>query len=240
MKALLVAVLLLLAVGAAALAASAFRGEYAYTHGKPRGALASGGYWAFGGWDSAAGPGGAGFGMMGYGPYGGYSEISIEASVRLLHEVLPGTRAFSSNDSVVVYSSNADLLVFTMGHERAVNLTGASLPEHATHDVFVIDGLIDPTIVLEGASTINVTTINLDSSMYHNFVVTALPPPYPYNTMPYEMGHGMVPFLPPANYSEGEAYYYSYVTEIGPGTYWYICTYPGHAQMGMYGQLVVR
>jgi plastocyanin len=50
----------------------------------------------------------------------------------------------------------------------------------------------------------------------------------------------MMPFLPPANYGQGTAHEYSYTLSLGTsGTLWYMCTYPGHAQMGMYGQIVV-
>ncbi|MDP7975496.1 MAG: plastocyanin/azurin family copper-binding protein [Thermoprotei archaeon] len=240
----LIVVLSLLAIGASSLIASAIAGNYPWapTHGELTGEWPPGsGSWmgSYGGSTTAVGPS---WGMMGgrFGAGEGLETLTISQSVRLLHHVLPGTAAFPSNNSVVVYSSDADLIVFTMGHERAINLTGAIPPAHATHDAFVVDGLIDPTIVFENPSTVNVTTVNLDSSMYHNFVITRSSPPYPYNAMPYEMAYGMVPFLPPAEYSAGQAYSYSYSVQIGPGNYWYLCTYPGHAEMGMYGQLVVR
>lgn len=241
-KLALIAVILLFGVAAGSLMASAYVGNYlaARTSSELSGWQQSG----YGGLMGGYGPStvGAGLGMMGGEPYAGngFRTLTISQSVEMLHQLLPGTAAFKSNDTVVVYSSNANLLVFAMGHERAMNFTGAVPPAYATHDVFVVDGLINPTIVFEEPSTVNLTTINLDSSMYHNFVITRAPPPYPYNAMPYEMGYGMVPFLPPADYSAGQAYSYSYAFHIQPGIYWYLCTYPGHAEMGMYGQLVVR
>ena len=239
----LIAVILLIGVGVTSLVASVQAGDYlGPARGGFGGQQASGGAGWTGNYGSPSFAAGTGMGMMGgrFGVGEGLGTMTVSQSLRLLHQVLPGTVAFPSNDSVVVYSSHPDLLVFTMGHQRAINLTGATPPAYATHDVFVVDGLIDPTLVLEDPSTVNVTTVNLDSSMYHNFVVTRASPPYPYNTMPYEMGFGMVPFLPPAQYSAGQAFTYSYSMQVGPGNYWYLCTYPGHAEMGMYGQLVVR
>jgi len=101
---------------------------------------------------------------------------------------------------------------------------------------------------ITGSAIIHITFINLDDDMYHNFVITTAPPPYPYNVMPYiGMYGGMGPqmmlymrWLPPANYNSGYAYGYQYTVSLNlPGTYWYICTYPGHAEEGMYGKLIV-
>lgn len=47
-------------------------------------------------------------------------------------------------------------------------------------------------------------------------------------------------WLPPANYNAGYAYGYEYTFTItAPGTYWYLCTYPGHAEEGMYGGEII-
>ena len=181
-----------------------------------------------------------GFGAMGGFGYNQFTRLELTQALPLIKRVAAGTEAFQGNDTVIITSSRVSLLVFTMGHERAINLTGQAPPAYADHDVFVIDGLIDPKLVFEGSTEINLTTINFDSSMYHNFVVTTQGPPYPYNSMPYEMQGGMVPFLPPANYGQGYAYAYSYEFSLTSGHYWYICTYPGHAQMGMYGELQVN
>jgi len=60
-------------------------------------------------------------------------------------------------------------------------------------------------------------------------------------------GISMMPLLPPAHYFtspevyEGQAYSFQYdVSSLPEGQYWYLCTYPGHAQIGMYGELVVE
>lgn len=48
----------------------------------------------------------------------------------------------------------------------------------------------------------------------------------------------MMPLLPPANYNQGYAYEFSYTFTLQPGNYWYICTYPGRAETGMYGEIL--
>ncbi len=51
----------------------------------------------------------------------------------------------------------------------------------------------------------------------------------------------MMPFLPPANYAQGVAHEYVYsATFSTQASLWYLCTYPGHAQMGMYGEVLVN
>jgi Copper binding proteins, plastocyanin/azurin family. len=51
---------------------------------------------------------------------------------------------------------------------------------------------------------------------------------------------GMTPMLPYANYNSGQAYEFSFTTTLSqPSVYYYVCEYPGHAEMGMYGEIVV-
>ena len=46
-------------------------------------------------------------------------------------------------------------------------------------------------------------------------------------------------WLPLANYGTSYAYGYEYTfTVIELGTYWYLYTYPGHAEKGMYGEII--
>lgn len=175
--------------------------------------------------------------------------IPINEAIYLMRNPPSYAHVFTSNDSIVFTSHEIDIVVLTMGHERAINLTGLTPPSYAQHDVFVIYGLINPTLIIPSGATVRVTVINLDKDMYHNFVITPLSPPYPYNVMMMSggmMGGGMMgkfitmmPLLPPANYNQGYAYEFSYTFTLQPGSYWYICTYPGHAEMGMYGEILV-
>ena len=173
--------------------------------------------------------------------------VQVGQAIQAIKSAPQDAKVVPYNNTIVFGSKNVTLVVFTMGGGRAANLTGRQLPGYAKGDVFVISGLIDPTLVIPSGASLHATVINLDADMYHNFVVTALPPPYPYMAMEGMMTNwqrgvsfAMTPFLPPANYGQGTAHEYSYALSLGTaGTLWYLCTYPGHAQMGMYGQIIV-
>lgn len=190
----------------------------------------------------------SGYGMMGgmMGNYSGYgiafSTIPITQAINMMREVPQYAKVFPNNDTIVFNSTQITLVVLAMGHERAENLTGYIPPSYAQHDVFVIYGLINPTLIIPRGSIVNVIIINLDDDTYHNIAITPVPPPYPYYTMMYVRMNilGMSPFLHYADYNNGVAYQFSFTVNFGnSGTYYYICEYPGHAQMGMYGTIIV-
>jgi rusticyanin len=184
--------------------------------------------------------------MMGY--YNGYAiaDSSI-ISVTVAESYVNGsgtTQVFPSNDTIVFKSNHINLVILSMGHGRAFNLTHYVPPSymHYQHNVFVIDGLINPTLLIPKCAIVNVTFINLDAGDYHNLAVTQVPPPYPYYVMmDIRMNVlGMSPMLHPANYVNGQAHYFSFALSLQqPGVLYYLCEYPGHAQMGMYGQILV-
>ncbi len=171
----------------------------------------------------------------------------INESMILANEIPNYVHIYKNNNTIVFSDNNINLVVLAMMGNDAVNMTNSTLPSYSHGDVFVIYGLINPTLIVPSGSTIHVLFINLDNDMYHNFVITIAPPPYPYNVMPYiGMNGGMGPsmriymtWLPPANYTSNYAYSYEYTFIINsPGKYWYLCTYPGHAENGMYGELI--
>ena len=50
----------------------------------------------------------------------------------------------------------------------------------------------------------------------------------------------IVVVVAPANYEQGTAYSYSYDITLGShASLWYTCTYPRHAQSGMYGKALI-
>ncbi len=182
---------------------------------------------------------------------------SIQQSIQAMQSPPPPyARVTRSNDTVAFDSQNIDVLVLAMIPDRAANLTGMQPPSYSTGDVFVIYGLVNPTLVIPKGTSIHFTIANLDDDMYHNMVVSSIGPPYPYMSMEGGMmssfwqggGKGsaslpvlsMMPFLPPADYRQGSAYEYSYALTFNqPGNLWYLCTYPGHALQGMYGEILV-
>ncbi|WP_148678296.1 plastocyanin/azurin family copper-binding protein [Vulcanisaeta distributa] len=181
--------------------------------------------------------------------YGGYTygTYSISQVIKEVMEVPSYAHVYPNNNTIVFTSKNINLLVVAMMGDDAVRMFNATPPPYVHGDVFVIYGLINPTLVMPAGAVVHVIFVNLDDDMYHNFVVTTVPPPYPYYVMPYVgMYGGMGPqmmllmrWLPPANYNAGYAYGYEYTFTItAPGTYWYLCTYPGHAEEGMYGEII--
>ncbi|MCL4344626.1 MAG: hypothetical protein JRN26_05970 [Nitrososphaerota archaeon] len=199
----------------------------------------------------AGGPGGMmGYHMMGY--YNGYlteysQEFSINKAISMMNDVPGYARVFPGNDTIVLNSTNVNIVaIATMVTPselgRAVNLTDMPPSSSATENVFVIYGLVNPTLAIPRGATVTFTLINLDPDDYHNIAITPVPPPYPYYSMMDVMMNvlGVSPMLPPASYQSGTAYGFSFNTVLAyPGTFYYICEYPGHAESGMYGELIV-
>lgn len=182
-------------------------------------------------------------GMM----YGRYSQAFKTVSIQDAEAAttLPTYAQVSKADNSITFNSqNVQIVPLSFMVDDAKNFTGSSPPSYANGDAFVIGDMIDPTLVLKAGTTLNVTSINLDGDMAHNFAIMSSPPPYPYMTMQGMMYGGvvaMMPVLPNDDEKAGYAYELSYqVTLSQPGTYWYVCTYPGHAQGGMYGKIVVQ
>ena len=168
--------------------------------------------------------------------------LAIQTAVLEMKAVPSYADVVPKNDSIVFESKNVSIVVLAMGVDRAVNLTNNTPPAYAKNDTFVIDGLINPTLVLQKGSTVHITFINLDSSAYHNIIITSTGPPYQYMPMSAMGGLvSMMSFVQHANYQQGQAYEYSYNASFSSaGTFWYLCMYPGHAQMGMYGKIIVE
>ena len=184
--------------------------------------------------------------MMGGTSAGNFStQVSINTAESYANVVPQYVQRYINNDTLVFGSNNITLIVLAMGVQRAINLTHEQPPSYDSNgsgNAFVIYGLINPTVIIPKGAIVHVEFINLDSSEYHNVIMTATGPPYQY--MPMSAMNGivsMMPVIPHADYSSGYAHEYNYTTAFGnPGAYWYICMYPGHAQMGMYGKIVVE
>lgn len=189
-------------------------------------------------------------GMMGsIGTTGsGYKTISIRDAMNKMLSPQNNALVIKDNDTIVFSSQNIDITSFAMMGNDVANMIGYNPPSsaHAQGDVFVINGLINPTLVVKSPSQLNISLTNLDEDMAHNFVITNSPPPYTLTPMHGMMGGyggflSMMPVLPNEDKQAGYAYEFSNsVTLNQPGTYWYICTYPGHAEEGMYGKIIVQ
>jgi rusticyanin len=202
-----------------------------------------------GGYGGMMGGYGSGYGN-GYGNgYGGMMQqgivstgqpVEIQEAMQEMRNVPSYAKVSSSDNTVTFDSQQFSVFVLALMPDRAVNLTGRPLSSYATGDVFVIYGLINPTLVIPAGALVQFTVVNLDDDMYHNLVVSSYGPPFGYMSMQGMMSGNWMPYLPPADYAQGSAQEYSFVLPLNhPGTFWYICTYPGHAQSGMYGRLIV-
>ncbi len=138
-----------------------------------------------------------------------------------------------SGANATTYASNNTIWVGA-GVSRLVFL--AAPPGH--DEIFVINGLLNPTIYVSKGSQLTVTLANADLDMYHNLAVTTRDPPYSSMPMMSHMGGPRTSML-----SHSETGYYwvqdMRIAANSPGQYWYMCEYPDHAAIGMYGSLVI-
>jgi rusticyanin len=142
--------------------------------------------------------------------------------------VTPADVYVSVSNSTIYVNGSATLLV-VMGPMNAPSMYS-----------FEIFGIINPTVVIKDGSVVNFTVVNVDTDSYHNFVLSQQGPPY--NDMGNMMGSsGLMFSMQYLNPEHSGIYSYQNVsyTFSSPGTYWYLCTYPGHAANGMYGEILV-
>lgn len=198
---------------------------------------------------------------IGQGMYLPQGTLSIQDVLNQAKATPTYAKVIQANRTVVFSSTDVNITVMSMGADRARNMTGMQLPASSTDNVFVIFGLINPTLVVPNGAILHLTVVNLDEDAYHDFVLATLGPPYSSLVMQGMMasaggpaGWGMMggsissgrylymmPVLYPADYTSGWAPFYSYTVSMPSGTtLWYLCTYPGHAQSGMYGEIVSR
>jgi rusticyanin len=134
------------------------------------------------------------------------------------------TTTYATNNTIWV-GSGVSRLVFV-----------AAPPGH--DEIFVINGLLNPTVYLSKGSQLTVTLANADPGMYHNLALTTRDPPYSSMPMMSHMSGPGTSMLSPSEIG----YYWVQDMRIAlnsPGQFWYLCEYPDHAEDGMYGSLVI-
>jgi len=134
------------------------------------------------------------------------------------------TTTYATNNTIWV-GSGVSRLVFV-----------AAPPGH--DEVFVINGLLNPTIHVSKGSRLTVTLANADPDMYHNFALTTRDPPYSSMPMMSHMSGLRTSMLSPSEIG------YFWIQDMrialnSPDQFWYLCEYPDHADEGMYGSLVI-
>ncbi|SMF27401.1 rusticyanin [Tistlia consotensis] len=193
-----------------------------------------------GGWTMGAGM--MGGGMMG----GGFSDrpVAPHWGGRVV--------SYAEAEAFIQYGSahgTADAKTNTVtfdGSEVTINLV--AVQPGSPDQTFELHGLVNPTLVIPRGAAVHLNLINMDygRTMEHTVEIVSAPPPYPDMAMMY-MGAPVVqplPEVPWRSQDDVEAAQYgglgvSFVADR-PGTYWYVCPTPAHAEKGMYGKLVVR
>jgi len=168
--------------------------------------------------------------------------ITEEEAAEMLRAPPSSAAIFTSNNTIVFTSKDVRIVAFATHMEDLPewNITAPFVPSYVPEHgmVFVIYGLINPTITVPSGARINVTIINIDEDMVHNLVITSSGPPYP------QAFGADFPFLTKMDFlqfaTEESVYGYWYTVTLPSGSYWYLCQVPGHAVMGMYGQMISR
>jgi rusticyanin len=167
-------------------------------------------------------------------------------------------------DNATFNSINHAPVGVTVNTERnsiSIDASGLTIPVEAaplwypqSGEYWLAYGLVNPTFRVKQGVVVNFLFINMDNET-HMAGVTSLPPPYPEMPMMNSMmgngmmqgGYGSVSWLSVGAMVLGVQGQTSRVysdsmlptTFNQPGTFWYICLYPRHAQMGMYGEIDV-
>jgi rusticyanin len=137
-------------------------------------------------------------------------------------------------------ASEGDYLAFPKNN--TIWVRGASqlvvLASPLGHDeTFVILNLTNPTIHLSRDVQLTLALVNADPASYHDLLLTTRGPPYGNMPMMQMMNEPGTMMLPP--YGQDSFWVQNiHIVANAPGQYWYLCLFPDHAQMGMYGKLI--
>lgn len=129
-----------------------------------------------------------------------------------------------------------------MYRTKRVRLVALASPEGGPDMTWNIDGLVNPTVVVPRGAHVTVDFYNADADHAHGWELTATAPPYRFMTMMYAAVVQPGAFAMPVHAALPMRWYGRTVhfTAFTPGTFYYLCPVPGHAEKGMYGKLVVR
>ena len=181
----------------------------------------------------STGSGATGYGMMGSSMIGGGAgsrgTVSNTALAALVSRGEKGATIDSSTNTVTY-----------KGH--AVTLVALASPHGKPNMTWEIDGLVNPTVVVQPKAQLDVVLVNTDWGYMHGFELTTTPPPYPYMSMAGIVDNFFLMPLPPRSaQNTATATYYTESASFTAtsGTYHYLCPVPGHAAAGMFGTFIV-
>ena len=75
----------------------------------------------------------------------------------MMHNTPSYAKVISHNNTIIFGSKNTNVLALAMGRDTAINLTAIQPPSYSKGDVFVIDGLINPTLVIPKGTSVQFT-----------------------------------------------------------------------------------
>ncbi|VBB08901.1 type-1 copper (blue) proteins signature [Lucifera butyrica] len=186
-----------------------------------------GGYGMMGG--SNSGMMGGNSGMMGsqFGGNNGVDFRNKQSADRDMNDSLTNATVDKSGNTIT-YTGNAVKIVMLGG------------PDYADGK-FVIGGLVNPDLKIPQGTKVTLEMINEDEGMPHGVEITSAAPPYDYMSM---MQGGVYPgsFIHPVQEASSDQYPTATISFVADqaGTYYYICQYPGHAEKGMYGKIIIE
>jgi len=169
----------------------------------------------------------------GYGMMGGTSNSNNNAIVKDKNSAESDMKASLVNATV---DKSTNTIAYTGTDVKIVMLGGPANSD----EKFVISGLINPTIRIPQGANITMEIINEDEGMPHGVEITAATPPYAYMSM---MQGGIYPgaFIQPISKAASNQYPAGQVSFAASnvGEFYYLCQYPGHAEKGMYGKIII-
>ena len=188
------------------------------------------GYGMMGGYGGSAGANGApGYGMMG----GSFNGAGYSSALTDQTGAANDMKASLANAAV---NKSANTITYTGSDVKIVMLGG---PGNAD-EKFVIGGLVNPTLNIPQGARVTMEFINEDTGMPHGVEITSATPPYVYMSM---MQGGIYPgaFIHPIPVAVSNKYPVAQIsfTAGQAGNFYYLCQYPGHAEKGMYGKIVI-
>ncbi len=120
----------------------------------------------------------------------------------------------------------------------SATIVALASPHGEPNMTWEIDGLVNPTVVVRPGTQVVVDLVNTDWGYMHGFELTTTPPPYPYMVMMGISNDFLLAPLPERtdhSLATSEYYLRGGTVRLSPGTYYYLCPVPGHAQAGMHG-----
>lgn len=159
----------------------------------------------------------------------GHAVVSSPAAVNACLRSLEAGVTIDASHNTVRYTTSA------------VTLLAIGAPPGRPGMYWQVDGRVNPTVIVPSGATLRVLFADGDAGTWHGWELTSSAPPYPSMAMMWASTAAPGAFVTPVAPPRGNQWYSAITTiqALAPGTYYYLCPVPGHAQRGMWGRLVV-